>query len=322
MKIQNIKSKDMYICHDFTRNQKMFNLTKKYKTIIKKKFKNIKFIDYRTKSTKIKICQIYWGDLISQDRIHQLTNLKWIHLASSGIDKLNNTKLDGIKVSNSRGVMSEAVSNTIFSYIFHFTRGIHHLGLLRNKKKLNRINLDKSFDDFKILSDCNFLVLGNGNISKKFGKLIKNFSKTVTIISQRKILDIRNKNNIRLNKYDFIINLLPKNNLLTDYFDFSFFSSMNKNSYFINVGRGDTVNESDLYFVLKKKIIKGAAIDVFKEEPLKKTNKLLELENCLVSPHTAGWFNNYWINQTDLFIQNLNSFIKNKKFKNQINNVK
>ena len=75
LKVQNIKSKDIYICHDFTRNQKMFNLTKKYKTIIKKKFKNIKFIEYRTKSTKIKICQIYWGDLISQDRIHQLTNL-------------------------------------------------------------------------------------------------------------------------------------------------------------------------------------------------------------------------------------------------------
>ena len=122
--------------------------------------------------------------------------------------------------------------------------------------------------------------------------------------------------------YDFVVNLLPKNNSLTDYFDNSFFKLMNKNSYFINVGRGDTVNELDLYLVLKQKIIKGAAIDVFKEEPLKETNRLLKLQNCLISPHSAGWFNSYWKNQTNLFMSNLGAYLKRKKLKNQIINVK
>ena len=259
--------------------------------------------------------------MISQKRIQNLKNLKWIHLASSGIDKLNNVKMNGIKVSNSKGVMSEAVSNTIFSYIFYFIRGIHQLINLRNKKKLNRQNFDKSFNDLKILSECRILVFGNGDIAKKMVKLVKNFSYGVTVISQRKTLNM-NKNKIKLSSYDFVINLLPKNNSLTNYFDYRFFRLMNKNSYFINVGRGDTVNEVDLYFVLKQKLIRGAAIDVFKEEPLKKTNKLFKLKNCLISPHSAGWFNSYWMSQTNLFMHNLHAYLKRKKLKNQITNVK
>lgn len=319
-KAQSTKSKEIYICHDFSRNQKMFNLSDKYKFIIKKKFKNIKFIEYKKKSKKNKYCQIYWGDLISQERVQNLKSLKWIHLASSGVDKLNNFQINNIKVSNSRGIMSEAVANTIFSYIFYFVRGIHHLINLRNKKKLDRKNFDKNFNDLKILSDCKILVFGNGDISKKLVRLIKNFFKTVTVISQRETLSM-NKKKIKVKNYDFVVNLLPKNNSLTDYFDNSFFKLMNKNSYFINVGRGDTVNELDLYSVLKQNIIKGAAIDVFKEEPLKKTNRLLKLQNCLISPHSAGWFNSYWKSQTNLFMSNLNSYLKRKKLKNQITNV-
>ncbi len=322
LKAQNIMSKQIYICHDFTRKPKMFNLSKNFKSIIKKKFRNINFVEYKKKSKKIKMCQIYWGDLISENRISNLKKLQWIHLASSGVDKLNNIIIKSIKVSNSKGIMTEAVSNTVISYIFYFTRGIGHLINLRNKKKLNRINFNKNFDELKILSDCSFLIFGNGSISKEMVKFLKKFSKNVSVVSKRESLKIKTKSKLKLDNFDFIINLLPKNNFLVNYFDYNFFKLMNKKSYFINVGRGDTVNEEKLYVALKQKIIKGAAIDVFKEEPLKKTNKLLKLENCFISPHTAGWYNNYWSHQTNLFMYNLNCFIKKKKFKNQIYNVK
>jgi D-2-hydroxyacid dehydrogenase (NADP+) len=43
---------------------------------------------------------------------------------------------------------------------------------------------------------------------------------------------------------------------------------MKKDAVFINIGRGSAVNEEDLIEVLKNQSIKGAALDVFKEEPL------------------------------------------------------
>lgn len=320
-KARNTKSKKIYICHDFTRKQRMFNLNDKYKQIIKKKFRNIEFVQYKKNSKKIKLCSIYWGDLISQERILSIPNLKWIHLASSGIDKLNGANLKNIKVSNSRGLMSEAVSNSVFSYILYFIRGIQHIVELRIKKKLNRVNFDRYFEDLKTLSDCNFLVFGNGCISKNLVKLLKTFSKTVSVIPKRDALKIKKKNRKNLKNYDFVINLLPKNNLTNNYFDYIFFKSMNKKSYFINVGRGDTVDEKKLYLALKNNIIKGAALDVFKKEPLDKSNNFLKLKNCFVTPHTAGWFCKYWKYQTNLFMHNLQCFEKRNKLRNQIYNV-
>lgn len=66
------------------------------------------------------------------------------------------------------------------------------------------------------------------------------------------------------------------------------FKLMKPSAYLINCARGGIVNEDDLYNALVNKEIKGAALDVFTEEPPKVENKLLRLSNLIVSPHNAG----------------------------------
>lgn len=62
---------------------------------------------------------------------------------------------------------------------------------------------------------------------------------------------------------------------------------MKPTAYLINTARGGVVNEQDLYEVLKNKAIAGAALDVFTDEPPGK-NPLLDLDNVLLTPHSAG----------------------------------
>lgn len=63
---------------------------------------------------------------------------------------------------------------------------------------------------------------------------------------------------------------------------------MKPSAYLINCSRGGIVDEGDLYNALVNKVIKGAALDVFSEEPPKVDNKLFLLSNLIVSPHNAG----------------------------------
>ncbi len=63
---------------------------------------------------------------------------------------------------------------------------------------------------------------------------------------------------------------------------------MKRQAVLINVARGGIVNETDLYWALKARIILGAATDVFDTEPLPTNSPLLELDNLVVSPHLAG----------------------------------
>ncbi|MBS3969407.1 MAG: hydroxyacid dehydrogenase [Clostridia bacterium] len=66
------------------------------------------------------------------------------------------------------------------------------------------------------------------------------------------------------------------------------FNKMKNNAYLINVSRGSIVDEQALYQALKTGQIRGAALDVFEEEPPAKDNPLFTLDNILVSPHNAA----------------------------------
>ena len=119
-------------------------------------------------------------------------------------------------------------------------------------------------------------------------------------------------------KYNFIINALPLTNETKDYFDKELFGKLNKNTYIINVGRGETINEQHLYEALQKHEIQGAFLDVVKNEPLQKDNKLLTLDTVYISPHIANATKNSLNIQVEAFIKNLEKYKKNKKMENII----
>jgi D-3-phosphoglycerate dehydrogenase / 2-oxoglutarate reductase len=66
-------------------------------------------------------------------------------------------------------------------------------------------------------------------------------------------------------------------------------NSMKNSSFLINVARAPIVDKEALFSVLTNKKIAGAAFDVFWEEPPDLNDKLLHLDNFLLSPHVAGW---------------------------------
>jgi phosphoglycerate dehydrogenase-like enzyme len=62
---------------------------------------------------------------------------------------------------------------------------------------------------------------------------------------------------------------------------------MKPTAFLINTARGEIVDEQALYKALTKGWIAGAALDVFHEEP-PKFRALIELENVVCTPHSAG----------------------------------
>ncbi len=65
------------------------------------------------------------------------------------------------------------------------------------------------------------------------------------------------------------------------------FKLMKKDAVLINTGRGGLVNENELIFALLSGEIAGAGLDVFEEEPLSPSSKLLQMENVVLTPHVA-----------------------------------
>jgi phosphoglycerate dehydrogenase-like enzyme len=84
--------------------------------------------------------------------------------------------------------------------------------------------------------------------------------------------------------------------------------SMKPSAFFVNVGRGATVDEAALAAALKAGRLAGAAVDVFNPEPPPAGHPLYAIEDVIVSPHVSGFLASYDDHCTDLFAENLRRF--------------
>jgi phosphoglycerate dehydrogenase-like enzyme len=87
-------------------------------------------------------------------------------------------------------------------------------------------------------------------------------------------------------------------------------SQMKPSAYFVNVGRGATVDEEALARALAEKRIAGAAIDVFSEEPPPPSHPFYRLDNAIVSPHVSGFIPSYDDKCAELFALNLRRYLE------------
>jgi phosphoglycerate dehydrogenase-like enzyme len=96
---------------------------------------------------------------------------------------------------------------------------------------------------------------------------------------------------------------------------------MKPSAWLVNVARGTLVDEQALIRSLKAGEIAGAALDVFEHEPLAEASPLWALPNVLITPHVAGFREDYWEAATELFAANLRRYLAGERLANIVDKV-
>lgn len=261
--------------------------------------------------------EIYWGNRITPDIIECMPNLKWIHFGSVGVNRAQTDEIleRDIVITNSKGLLTNAMVTSATSYITSLARSMHFCQVLRNKRKLNREAFDEKFDEVSDLYQDRCLIVGYGEVGKRLARVVDSLGMNVDCISKSMVSDSIVFRSYRLanlknavKEADFVVNLLPHNKDTTRVFTEQIFKSMKSSSFFINLGRGETVDEEHLVKALQHKWIRGAAVDVFEKEPLPQSSPLWSCENTIITPHIAGLTNKYWPEQIRLFEYNLEKY--------------
>ena len=100
--------------------------------------------------------------------------------------------------------------------------------------------------------------------------------------------------------------------------DSSKLNSMKKNAIIINTSRGGIINEIDLNKALNEKVIFGAGLDVFEQEPINNDNPLLKNNKVILSPHSATFTNECKSRMSIETTKNIINFFNNKLDKSMI----
>lgn len=216
-------------------------------------------------------------------------HLEWIHSFGAGVDsfmKLNLPK--NCILTKTKGKMGQRMAEYCLSYILQDL----------NKTDLYKINQStKTWDQVipKSLSKQSVVIFGTGNISTDIAQVLQPMVKNIVGVNtsgkNKEFFDVCvsfDKMEIEnLEKGAIIINTLPATKNTSNLFNNAFFSGL-ENALFINIGRGNSVNENDLIEALNQKNIRKAILDVFKEEPLPKDSAFWEHPKCIVTPHISG----------------------------------
>jgi phosphoglycerate dehydrogenase-like enzyme len=87
---------------------------------------------------------------------------------------------------------------------------------------------------------------------------------------------------------------------------------MKPDAYLINVSRGPLIDDDALIAALQQKRIAGAALDVFADEPLPQDSPYWDLENVLITPHTAAVTEKLWERHFEMISENFERFVGGK----------
>jgi len=219
-------------------------------------------------------------------------NLKVIGRAGIGVDNIDIETAGklGIKVVNSPTGSTKSVAELAVGQMLALVRYIPKGDTALKKGDWIKKQLKGSELHGKTLG-----LIGSGYIAQHVSKIANCIGMDVLVYSPHctdekaaKMGAKRKELNDLLKQSDFVSLHIPHNDKSHYLLNKNSIKNMKQGAYLINSARGGVVEEEALYNALKDGKLSGAAVDVFEQEPPEKNNKLLELDNVIVTPHIGA----------------------------------
>jgi phosphoglycerate dehydrogenase-like enzyme len=249
-----------------------------------------------------------------RDALPLLSQLKWTQAIYAGVEPLvDPTQRRDYVLTNARGVFGELMSEYVFGHL-----------LFLEKKILERIEMQKVHkwqrSESGVLRGKTIGLLGVGSIgahlagtAKHFGMNVKGFTRE----SETSPLVDKYYHGDDLLEFakglDYLVSVLPRTKETNKIVDEAFLKALPNHAVFVNVGRGNSVDEAALVKALREAKIAAAVLDVFEKEPVPEDHPFWDTPNLYMTYHTSAI--SYPEDITKVFIKNYRLYLEGKPLK-------
>ncbi len=240
--------------------------------------------------------------------------LRWIHSRSAGLEQTLFPELiaSDVLLTNGSGVFSPSLGEFALAAILYFAKDFRRM--IRNQ-------MAGQWEPFDItmISGRTLGIVGYGSIGRAIAARARALDMNVLALRRRvssqtsqdplaeKVYPSEQRLQM-LSRCDYVAVTLPLTEQTRGLIGEAEFAAMKKDAVIINVGRGPVIDEIAMIKALSENRIRGAALDVFDQEPLPKGHPFYNMENVLLSPHCADHTPDWLENSMRFFLTQLERF--------------
>jgi phosphoglycerate dehydrogenase-like enzyme len=265
---------------------------------------------------------------LDPDLVPSLTRLQWVQAPAAGVAHLLSAELAAspIVLTSARGVRARAIAEHVMLVALALARQLP-LVMRRQSERVWALDEIETAGTVRTLNGRQMGIVGLGSIGSEVARLAAGFG--MRVVATRKNADRPRPEGVAevlrperlpdlMSASDVIVLSAALTAETRALVNGDVLACVKQGAWLINIGRGQLVDDEALIEALRDGRLGGAALDVFRREPLPAESPYWDLPNVIVTPHLSGAMEDYWTPLVGLFAENLRRFEKGQPLINVV----
>lgn len=245
-------------------------------------------------------------------------SVKWVSVGGSGTDHLAPWDKARVTVTNAAGVAADMLAEYALGAMLSFSLNLRGFA---ERQKARQWTAGK----VEPIAGKTVLILGLGKTGTAFARRAQTMGMHTIGIRARPeatphVDEVHGQDALRdqLSRADFVLCCVPLLTSTRGLLGPAEFAAMKPGAVLVDISRGGVVDEASLLAALSSGRLKGAALDVFSQEPLPPDHPLWDFGNVIVTPHCASVYNGWDLNSVRMFAANLSRYRRGEPLDNVV----
>lgn len=274
--------------------------------------------------------EVYFGFGITRPLFRAARRLRWVHSAAAGVRGALFPEMlaSAVILTNSAGIHAIPIAETVIGGLLYLLRGLDMAVEQQREGRWDKSRFVATDSVLRELGDCRVLIVGTGGIGGEVARRATAFGARCIGVRRRpqrgappgfeqvvgpEALDAE------LPQANVVVLAAPLTEQTGGMLDAARVGRLRRGAIVANVARGALLDEDALAEAVASGRIRGAVLDVFKDEPLAADSPLWQLRSVLVTPHVSPVSpGRFWPRQLDLFLGNWRRYLDGEPLRNVV----
>jgi phosphoglycerate dehydrogenase-like enzyme len=274
--------------------------------------------------------EVYFGFGITRPLFLAARRLRWVHSAAAGVRGALFPEMlaSPVQLTNSAGIHAIPIAETVVGGLLYLLRGLDMAVEQQRERRWDKSRFVADDSVLRELGDCRVLIVGTGGIGSEVTRRVAAFGARCVGVRRHpargappgfeRVVGPESLDD-ELPAADVVILAAPLTAATTGVLSADRIGRLRRGAIVVNVARGALLDEDALATAVSAGRLRGAVLDVFRDEPLAAESPLWQLRSVLITPHVSPVSpGHFWPRQLELFLDNWRRYLNGAPLRNLV----